>query len=191
METASKKEAIRDAVRAACAAFSEAEPVAITSAPAASANPATEFFGNLRNTKIPFPGVHLEEVRFSRRSEAENRALRLEFEKRGGHREAFIKAVVQDIATVERLKQAGIPIVQIARMQEQGRTPRGWQVHHKVPLAGGGSNDFDNLILVKFNPYYKAMTNEQNRRLQDVNASESRPLDWPFPEGRVLTLYGR
>jgi hypothetical protein len=33
----------------------------------------------------------------------------------------------------------------IARMKD-GLNPKGWQVHHNLPLDDGGTNDFANLV---------------------------------------------
>ncbi len=45
---------------------------------------------------------------------------------------------------------------------EDGLVPDGWQVHHKLPLDQGGTNDLENLVLIKNDPYHKVITNEQN-----------------------------
>lgn len=34
-------------------------------------------------------------------------------------------------------------------MRDEGLAPVGYQVHHRIPLDDGGTNDFDNLILIK------------------------------------------
>lgn len=36
----------------------------------------------------------------------------------------------------------------------------GFEVHHKVPLEGGGDNSFDNLLVIKADPFHKALTRE-------------------------------
>jgi hypothetical protein len=52
-------------------------------------------------------------------------------------------------------------ITDIARMKD-GLNPKGWKVHHNLPLDDGGTNDFTNLVLIKNDPYHKAVTNEHN-----------------------------
>ena len=49
------------------------------------------------------------------------------------------------------LKQAGLSDSQINLMKDKGRAPLGYQVHHRIPLDDGGTNDFNNLILIKDN----------------------------------------
>ena len=39
-------------------------------------------------------------------------------------------------------------------MKEYGLVPDGWQVHHKIPLDQGGTNDVENLVLIKNDPYH-------------------------------------
>jgi 5-methylcytosine-specific restriction endonuclease McrA len=46
-------------------------------------------------------------------------------------------------------------------MLKDGRPPTGYQVHHIVPLAMGGTNAQDNLILLNDNPQHRAITGAQ------------------------------
>ena len=70
-------------------------------------------------------------------------------------------------------------------MKKKGRPPTGWQVHHKLPLDDGGTNDIDNLILVKNDPYHQAITNAQNDLTKDLKPGETIEIDFPIPEGFI------
>ena len=60
----------------------------------------------------------------------------------------FLKGLSNDPNKVKKLKKAGLTDKDIARMKD-GLNPKGYQVHHKLPLDDGGTNDMDNLILIK------------------------------------------
>jgi hypothetical protein len=60
-----------------------------------------------------------------------------------------------DSVRVEYLRKAGLGEDDIARMKD-GLHPKGWQVHHNLPLDDGGTNDFTNLVLIKNDPYHRA-----------------------------------
>lgn len=55
------------------------------------------------------------------------------------------------------LKQAGLTDSQINLMKDKGQAPLGYQVHHRIPLDDGGTNDFNNLILIKDNVEHRAI----------------------------------
>lgn len=55
------------------------------------------------------------------------------------------------------LKQAGLSDSQINLMKDKGRAPLGYQVHHRIPLDDGGTNDFNNLILIKDNVEHRSI----------------------------------
>ncbi|MGG0724315.1 HNH endonuclease [Bacillus mycoides] len=62
---------------------------------------------------------------------------------------------------IKELKKSGILDNDIEDMKEYALVPDGWQVHHKTPLDQGGTNDVENLVLIKTHPYHKVITNEQ------------------------------
>ncbi|MNP51280.1 hypothetical protein D3C76_1455860 [compost metagenome] len=85
----------------------------------------------------------------------------------------------------EKLKKAGISDSDIEDMIEDGLVPDGWQVHHKVPLDQGGTNDVENLVLIKNDPYHKVITNEQNSLTKGMKAGDSKIIDFPIQEGDI------
>ena len=106
-------------------------------------------------SKMPdsFLGVPCRKVIFRVPSKEERTARRLEFEQE--KRAEFIKF----LAKTQRpaLLAAGITKKQIAGM-ENGFTPHGFNTHHKLPIYGGGTNDFSNLVLIRVfvpSPQYK------------------------------------
>jgi hypothetical protein len=57
----------------------------------------------------------------------------------------------------EELKTAGIPEAAIERMAKYGVAPTGFQVHHRIPLDDGGTNDRKNLILIRNDVEHRAV----------------------------------
>ncbi|WP_255259597.1 HNH endonuclease [Lentibacillus sp. CBA3610] len=68
---------------------------------------------------------------------------------------------------------------------KDGLNPKGWQVHHNLPLDDGGTNDFSNLVLIKNDPYHKAITNEQNSLTRNLSPGETKKINWPILEDEV------
>ncbi|MED4014647.1 HNH endonuclease [Sutcliffiella cohnii] len=68
---------------------------------------------------------------------------------------------------------------------KNGRVPVGWQVHHKLPLDDGGTNSYNNLILIKNEPYHKVITNTQMNETRGLKPGESKTIHWPIPDGFV------
>ena len=80
------------------------------------------------------------------------------------------------------LKDMGFSEKDIAKMSD-GKVPDGYQVHHKLPLDDGGNNDFDNLVLIKNEPYHKVITNYQRSTTGHLNPGETITVSWPIPSG--------
>ncbi|WP_075123104.1 HNH endonuclease signature motif containing protein [Burkholderia paludis] len=68
--------------------------------------------------------------------------MRLEFERPGGAKEQYLKKLSQDTTIRQKYGDAAISAM------SKGRVPEEMVVHHKMPLFLGGSNCFDNLILM-------------------------------------------
>lgn len=67
-------------------------------------------------------------------------------------RKAWLKQIARTNAS--ELEAAGIPLSEIERMERDGKLPhdaqgKKYQVHHRIPLDDGGTNDFDNFILIR------------------------------------------
>lgn len=129
-----------------------------------------------------FLGVPCRTVDFRVPSKEERAARRLEFERE--KRAEFIKflAKTQEPA----LLAAGITKKQIAGMKN-GFTPHGFNTHHKLPIYGGGTNDFSNLVLIRREPYHDMMhyhlINPQVRRMRE---GEQKQVVIPDPQTPVF-----
>ncbi len=135
-------------------------------------------------SKMPqtFLGVSCKKVCFCVPSKEERAARRLEFEQE--KRAAFIKFLAE--TQQEALLAAGITKKQIEGMKN-GFTPHGFNTHHKLPIYGGGTNDFSNLVLIRREPYHDMMhyhlINPQVRGMQEGN---KRNILIPDPQSYVF-----
>lgn len=86
----------------------------------------------------------------------------------------------------EKLRKAGFSETEITatiKKMEDGYVPTGYQVHHKYPLDDGGTNDFSNLVLIKNEPYHKAITAFHNKYLKSLAPGTSLDVELPMPKG--------
>jgi uncharacterized protein len=141
------------------------------------------FTGTLRGAQVDLPGVSVQSVTFTKRSDDARNTLRRAFDNK--ERADFVKGLANDPAKVTQLRRAGLDDAQI-RMLADGEIPQGWQVHHKIPLDVGGTNAHSNLVLIKNEPYHKVITNTQNTASRGMTEGQTRVIDqWPIPPGFV------
>jgi uncharacterized protein len=138
------------------------------------------FVGEVRGQRVELPGVRTERFNYTKRDRVEYDQLRRDFDNHG--RSDFLRRLGAD--KERELRAAGMNDADIALIQ-QGKVPQGWQVHHKKPLDDGGDNSFDNLVLIKNDPYHQAITNAQRRLVGDLVPGETRAVDFPIPQGSI------
>ena len=138
-----------------------------------------DFTGKLRGENITLKNVKTEEISYIKRDTIELNKLRSDFNT--SVRKNFLEELSKN---VEYLEEAGFTEKDILKMQN-GRVPDGWQVHHKLPLDDSGTNSFDNLLLIKNEPYHKVITNYQNSFSKQLKVGEVRKVNWPIPEGDI------
>ncbi|WP_193559382.1 HNH endonuclease signature motif containing protein [Metabacillus litoralis] len=140
------------------------------------------FIGTLKGEKVHLPGVKVEEIIYTKRLPEETAKLRKEFN--SSIRKNFLKEFANNSVRAKYLSEAGLGVDDIARMKD-GLNPKGWQVHHNLPLDDGGTNEFTNLVLIKNDPYHKAVTNEQNSLTRGLSPKQSKTINWPMFEDNV------
>ena len=141
-----------------------------------------DFEGSLRNEKVTLTGVKTRRIRYTKRDPGEVAALRRAFDRAA--RKEFLRHLVADPDRIAKLKSAGLTDLDIDDLGE-GLAPHLYEVHHKLPLDDGGTNDFSNLTLMMKEPYHKVITNAQNTLTRGMRPGESRELDFPVPEGFI------
>ncbi len=130
-----------------------------------------------RSTTCPGCGSP-PEFSYTRRPRAELAQLRETFN--GGVRQDFLKSLDQGGA----LQRAGFSPTEIARIRA-GKVPgRDWSVHHILPLDDGGTNSFDNLVLIRNSPDHQLVTNHQHYVTADLPVGDTRTVPWiHYPPG--------
>ncbi|MBS5988049.1 HNH endonuclease signature motif containing protein [Clostridium sp.] len=88
------------------------------------------------------------------------------------------------------MKDAGLSEIDILDIKD-GFVPEGWQVHHKLPIDDSGDNSFENLVLIKNEPYHKVITNYQNSIVRGLKEGEIKKIEFPIPEGSIYPLKNR
>ena len=137
------------------------------------------FVGRLKGEDIKFDDVKMKQIKYVKRSPEELSAFRKEFN--SSVRKDFLKELSKD---TNKLKVAGISDTDILKLRN-GRVPDGWQVHHKLPLDDSGTNAYNNLVLIKNNPYHKAITNYQNSITKGFKVGSSNSVKWPIIKGNI------
>lgn len=138
----------------------------------------TKFVGKVRGDSVLLQNVEVTQVNYVKRTAEETAILRKEFNS------TIKKSFLKDLSNTPEAMNKFSPEM-LGRMSI-GRNPDGWQVHHKLPLDDSGTNTFDNLILMKNDPYHQALTNYQFNMTRDMIVGESRIVPWIKPQG---TLY--
>jgi hypothetical protein len=141
-----------------------------------------EFEGTLRGIKTTLPGVQTRTITYRKIDPRAAESARAVFN--STDRPAFLTALASDPQRVTQLKKAGLTDADIA-MMNAGGVPRGYNVHHKIPIDAGGGNESSNLILMKNEPYHYTVTNYQNELIRGMNVGEVKTFDYPIPEGFI------
>lgn len=143
------------------------------------------YTGKLRGKEVLLQGVETRQIQYTKRDRTEYAQLRSQFDAKS--RPDFMKQMANDPEAVKQLKQAGIPEGQLLKMQ-QGGVPKGWQVHHKIPLDDGGTNDVSNLVLIKNDPAHMVITNAQNSLTRNITVGETKTISFPVPGSNIYPL---
>ncbi len=138
--------------------------------------------GILRGSKVQLPGFYNIHLQYTKRTDAARKALRDKFD--SSIRKNFLKKLGSDPTSRARLKSSGLTDDEIDDMAD-GIQPDNYQVHHKLSLDDGGDNSFDNLVLIKHEPYHKSITNLQISLTKGMKAGDSRLVQWPTYAGFV------
>ncbi len=124
-------------------------------------------------------------VLFTRQPHERTSRLRKEF-KHNKVAQQFLMMLYQK-GYLDRIKKL-CPLEKIAR----GKVPKNFDIHHIVPLSGGGTNDLHNLCLIE-RPLHKFI----NRRcfdpaLKDIQPGQTVEINVPdFPPVALYKDYGK
>lgn len=139
-------------------------------------------------------GIPLMEVSYKVPDRATRQARRSDFN--SNVRPRFIQHLVENCR--DQLVAAGLTEHEIKVMADQGHVPHRYNVHHKLPIHGGGSNSFDNLILIdkashqSIHDYIdpQIQTRDQYGTVVLIGKGQSRRIKLPSPPGNVFVPPG-
>lgn len=138
------------------------------------------YLGKLRGESKVISGITIKDINYIKRGTAETAILRKEFD--GTARKKFLSHIADSPEAAKTFNAS-----QILRMNS-GKSPDGWDVHHKLPLDDGGSNAFENLVLIEKEPYHKIFTNMQRAATKGMLPGETKITPWAIPFGTIYPL---
>ena len=97
-------------------------------------------------------------------------------------REEFLKHIgkTQEPA----LRDLGLTDKQIDQIKK-GHAPVGYNVHHKLPIHGGGQNVFENLILMPIKPHDELHHKVMDPQVAQMQTGESKKVVIPWTDDMV------
>ena len=133
-------------------------------------------------------GMKLTRMQYTVPTQEERRKMRKAFDgnwKQGveGERAKFLKwlANTQEKELVDKL---GLTKTDINRMK-RGIGVKGFNVHHKLPIHGGGTNDFSNLILEPIFPHDQLHQDVMNPQISGMKEGETRSILVPYSTDNI------
>ena len=131
-------------------------------------------------------GMKLKEVEYVVPSSAERKARRAEFQG-GDHKEGvrskFLKMLARDHKQ-ELKDRLGMSDAEIARMAE-GKSVNGYNVHHKLPIHGGGRNEFSNFIITPLYPHDQWHHDVLDKQIEGMVEGSRRTVLLPWSDDMI------
>ena len=131
-------------------------------------------------------GFTYERISYERRADRQHyKTLRYEFDRK--ERSAWLKEIGS--SRRQELAAAGLSQKDIDRMAKEGKVPRGYQVHHRIPLDDGGTNSRDNFILIRDDVEHRALHgyyNPAELRIRLLAYGEKAEVALPVPPNDTL-----
>lgn len=140
----------------------------------------TSYLGKYKQVHVLLDDMNVTPLNYLRRDRVKYNALRGQFNNKV--RPNFLKFLSDHPDALSTFDPDGL--LRLAN----GNVPSGWQVHHKIPLDDGGTNAFDNLILIQNSPYHSALSKTQARITKDLPYNASRDVLWPSPNGVIYPV---
>lgn len=127
---------------------------------------------------IQFDGWKYQSISWTKRSHQERQKLRKDF---NSVKRKFLKDLAKN---EEILMSSGFSQADIELMKT-GRNPLLYEVHHKVPLDDGGTNDISNLVLIKSAPYHDAIhsrSQDYQKKINSLSPGDTVDVDFPVAD---------
>lgn len=125
-------------------------------------------------------GAPVVEIEYTAKSKQEIKELRRAF---NAARKEFLKDLGKNNA--DQLRQLGMSENNI-NLIRNGRAPSGYNVHHKIPLAGGGKNEMNNFVFIKNEPYHVDFHKVTDMQIAGMKSGETKKVKIPVPKGNIF-----
>ena len=132
--------------------------------------------------KFPFTEIHgfkLKEVQWTVPDKQERKARRRAF---NSVRTEFLKHIGKNMEPA--LRALGMTDKQIKQVKS-GSAPNGFNVHHKLPIHGGGKNEFSNLILMPIPPHDDLHHKVMDPQVAQMQTGDSKKVVIPWTDDMV------
>ena len=137
---------------------------------------------NAAQGKFPFTeinGFQLREVEWTVPDSDTRKRRRRAFNK---VREEFLKHIGTTMEPA--LRDMGLTDKQIQQVKK-GSAPMGYNVHHKLPIHGGGQNVFSNLILMPIGPHDELHHKVMDPQVANMQTGDSKKVIIPWTDDMV------
>ncbi len=97
-------------------------------------------------------------------------------------RKEFLKYIGETMEPA--LRDLGMTDKQIEQVKK-GHAPTGYNVHHKLPIHGGGKNEFSNLILMPIGPHDELHHRVMDPQVAQMQTGDSKKVLIPWTDDMV------
>ena len=132
--------------------------------------------------EFPFTSINgfkLIDVEYRVPEKSERERMRSQFK---SVRAAFLREIGK--THEKELRAIGMNDAMI-QMVKEGRTPNGYNVHHKLPIHGGGKNEFSNFILIPIPPHDELHHRVLDPQVAQMQTGESKMVKLPWSDDMV------
>ncbi|CCZ21783.1 putative uncharacterized protein [Acetobacter sp. CAG:977] len=136
--------------------------------------------GDVRFNFIAINGFTLIDKEYKTPSKRSREMTREDFKK--NVRPAFLKYIAEHHEP--QLRKLGVSDAGLERMKK-GLGLNGYNVHHKLPIHGGGTNDFSNLIFMPIPPHDELHNKVINPQIKNFDTRMGVVIKLPWRDGMV------
>ncbi|MCF2952397.1 HNH endonuclease [Yersinia pestis subsp. pestis] len=134
------------------------------------------YLGKTKGEQKLLNNIDVIKMDYIRRDRAELITMRGQFR---GMRSKFLKSISDNPEVKKRFDSATLADL------ANGKAPKGWDVHHKLPLDDSGTNDVGNLVLIKRDFEHNLFTNTQSNITRQIGTNGAKEILWPVPKGVI------
>ena len=142
------------------------------------------YSGEQKRGEFNFDTVHgltMTEVEYKIPPRSERNSRRKQF---SSVRSAFLRELAEN-HKAELVERLGLDDAAIEAMK-RGTTPLGYNVHHKLPIHGGGKNEFSNFILTPLYPHDQWHHDIIDPQIDGLAEGESRKIMLPYGDEMIF-----